>query len=85
MNAKKASQKSYKVLANSQLDAGIKNMKDLAQGFKATAAARTCSREQGGCSSAGKTTLNKSASQIPSSVDCIVVAQPPTTDGCYRS
>ena len=44
MNAKKASRKSYKVLANSQLDAEIKNMKDLGQGFKATAAART-SRE----------------------------------------
>ena len=85
MNAKKASRKSYKVLANSQLDAEIKNMKDLDQGFKATAAARTRSREQGGRSSAEKPTLNKLTSQILSSVDCIVVAQPPTTGGSYRS
>ena len=34
MNAKKASRKAYKVLANSQLDAEIENMKDLGQGFK---------------------------------------------------
>ena len=85
MNAKRASRKSYRVLANSQLDAEIKNMKDLAQGIKATAVARTRSREQGGRSSAGKPTLNKLSSQILSSMDCIVVAQPPTTDGSYLS
>ena len=79
MNTKRDSRKSYKVLANSQLDVEIKNMKDLAQGFKATAA------EQGGRSSTGKPTLNKTSGQIPSSMDCIVVSQPPATGGSYRS
>ena len=88
MNAKRDSRQSYKVLANSQLDAEIKNMKDLAQEFKATAAARARSREQGRLgryTGIWKPTPNKSSGQIPSSMDCIVVAQSPATGGSYRS